>query len=110
MTSCRTPALAAALIALSPFAQAAPPDAKLLWANHCASCHGMKGKAPARYAAQGVPDLNDADWQALRTDKQIRALILDGSKGTQMEAFRNKLSAAEVEALVKLVRGLRPAK
>lgn len=110
MTSFRTLAGAVVACALALPCAAAEPDARAAWATHCASCHGAKGKAPARYAAQGVPDLNDADWQAMRTDKQIRALIADGSKGTQMEAFKAKLTAAEIDALVRLVRSFRPAK
>lgn len=110
MTSFRTLAGAAALCALALPGLAAAPDARVTWATHCATCHGSKGKAPVRYAAQGVPDLNDADWQAMRTDKEIRRLIADGSKGTQMEAFKTKLAPAEVDALVKLVRSFRPAK
>ncbi|MCM2258583.1 MAG: c-type cytochrome [Vicinamibacteria bacterium] len=110
MTSFRTLAAVAALCALALPCPAAEPDARVAWATHCATCHGSKGKAPARYAAQGVPDLNDADWQSMRTDKQIRALIADGSKGTQMEPFKARLTAAEIDALVKLVRSFKPAK
>jgi mono/diheme cytochrome c family protein len=101
----RTLALALASCALALPAAAQAPDARALWATHCQTCHGLKGKAPMRYAVQGVPDLDAADWQSMRTDKQIRALIADGSKGTQMEAFKTKLKAAEIDALIKLIRG-----
>ncbi|MCL4821989.1 MAG: c-type cytochrome [Vicinamibacteria bacterium] len=104
----RTLALLVAMCALARPVTAQAPDARALWATHCQTCHGLKGKAPMRYAMQGVPDLNAADWQSMRTDKQIRALIADGSKGTQMEAFKPKLKAAEIDALVKLIRGFAP--
>lgn len=109
------PAMRAATLALillvpSALAQDAKPDGKSLYIANCARCHGRDGKARPDYAKKGAIDLNDPDWQASRSDAEIRATITNGSKGTLMEPFKDKLTTAEIDAVVAYVRKLAPAK
>ncbi len=85
-----------------------PADAATLWKAHCARCHGLRGTADATWAKKGVPDLADPDWQKERTDADIQKLIAEGSPGTQMEPFKDKLTAAQIKALTAHIRTLRP--
>ena len=86
------------------------PDGKALWATHCSRCHGRTGAARPDYAKKGTPDLNDPDWQKERSDADIRKLIAEGSEGTLMEAFKGKLSDADITALIQHIRKLPPPK
>jgi mono/diheme cytochrome c family protein len=101
------------LVALSLCAAAAadttPPDAAKIFQGHCVLCHGKDGKAPTSYARRGVPDLNDPAWQKTRSDDEIRKVIAEGSEGTLMKGFKDDLSAAEIDALVKYIRSLSTA-
>jgi mono/diheme cytochrome c family protein len=81
-----------------------PPEAKALFRTHCQRCHGADGKAVESYAKKGTPDLDDADWQAMRSDAEIRKAIADGSEGTLMEGFKDTLKPAEIDALVRYIR------
>lgn len=87
-------------------ASPAGADGKALYAQHCTRCHGATGRAAPAYARQGTPDLNDPAWQKSKTDAQVRDAIAKGSPGSAMTAFRNKLGAAEIDALVRHVRTL----
>lgn len=96
--------LAAPLLAAAP-----PPDGPGLWRAHCAKCHGDDGRSQTetgrRYAAT---DLTRPLWQASRDDSAIRTAILLGTDGG-MPGFGAKLTSAEVDALVKVVRGFKAA-
>jgi mono/diheme cytochrome c family protein len=102
-----------ALAALAPpvgaaDAPPAKPGGKALYVTHCSQCHGRDGKARPDYAKKGAVDLNDPDWQKARSDAEIHDVIVKGSKGTLMESFKDKLSAAEIDAVVAHVRTLKP--
>ena len=87
---------------------------KQLFAENCMLCHGEKGTPPEMGKNLGVADLASPKWQASRTDEQIRKVISDGSEkpNTLMRAFKDELSAEEIDTLVKYVRtlGKAPAK
>lgn len=85
-------------------------DPKSLYSLKCASCHGRDGTATPMYAKKGTPDLKDADWQAMRTDDEVRKIIAEGSRGTLMRAYKDELSPAEITALVGHLRKLAPPK
>lgn len=89
---------------------AAASDAPALWSQHCAFCHGEDAKArtgPGR--ANKIPDLTRPRWQARHGDARIRAIVRDGIRGTKMKAFKDKLSAEEIDALVAHLRALAKA-
>jgi len=74
-------------------------DFELLYATHCAGCHGANGKlGPAL-------DLHDPVYLALAPPDRLRAVIEDGVPGTAMSAFAKdqggSLSETQIEALVQ---------
>ncbi|MGZ6143589.1 MAG: c-type cytochrome [Myxococcales bacterium] len=84
-------------------------DAKIVrtWKAKCASCHGADGKADTETGKKAkIPDFSKADWQKAKTDAQIKSAIEDGSKreGAEMEPYKDKLNAAQIDALVKYIR------
>jgi mono/diheme cytochrome c family protein len=83
-------------------------DARALFAESCAKCHGTDGRAKTfRGRLLGAQNLTEAKWQTISTDQEITAAIKTGPKA--MPAFEKKLSQAEIAALVAYVRSLAPA-
>ena len=66
-----------------------------VYKQYCAGCHGANG--------EGVmgPDIRNEDM----TDSQIASIITNGSK--PMPAFQNKLTSAQINAVVQYVRTLK---
>ena len=95
-------------------AQAAPsPDGKALYTQHCQSCHGPKGlgDGPNAAALDGKPgNLASPNYKVGESDKAVLKVIVDGVRGTPMEAFGQKLSQAECKALVAYCKKLRGGK
>ena len=100
-------------LAAAAAAQGKDEPGKELFTENCVLCHGEKGTPPPMAKSLGVADLASSQWQASRTDEQIRKVISDGSEkpNTLMRAFKNELSEDEIAAIVKYVRTLgKPAK
>jgi mono/diheme cytochrome c family protein len=77
--------------------------------RQCVSCHGSDGRAKTNKGKYShARDLTDPKWQDDVTDERIFNSIMNGRdvRGT-MPAFSKKFSEAEVNSLVKFVRGLR---
>ncbi|HEX7768476.1 MAG TPA: cytochrome c, partial [Dokdonella sp.] len=90
-------ALAFALVALaSGGASAQAPDAASSYAKHCASCHGAD-----RYGLMG-PALLPESLERLRKPAAAET-IAKGRPATQMPAFGEALTKAEIDALVAYV-------
>lgn len=98
---------AAACADPAPAAQNEPPvDARQLFAQACAKCHGPDG-AGGLPMADGGPkpiDLRDPQWQGSRSDAEITDAILKG-RGA-MPPFEGVLSSKQVLALVRHIRSL----
>jgi mono/diheme cytochrome c family protein len=78
-------------------------DASALWGQHCASCHGKDGSGNTAMGKKlGVKDYTKE--QAF-SDAEAANVIKSG-KG-KMKAYKDKLSDADVKALVAYVRGLK---
>ena len=80
-------------------------QARVLYANNCARCHGMDGRGQtAMGRAFAAPNLTDAEWwkKTRPTDKRLTASMRHG-RG-QMPAFGQQLSKSEIAALVRFVR------
>ena len=78
-------------------------DAAALWAQNCASCHGKDGSGSTAMGKKlGVK--NYATEQGF-SDAEAANVIKNG-KG-KMKAYKDKLSDADVKALVAYVRGLK---
>lgn len=81
-------------------------DAAATFKRSCAMCHGADGKAATPAAKKmGVKDLSHTEL----TDEQIRAVVVDGVRGSKgaMPAFGAKFSTVELDALVAHIRSLR---
>lgn len=87
----------------------ADPAGKELFENNCASCHGIDGKARTPMGKKlGAKDLAASTF----TDAQVEAQIRDGKKDARgsekMPAYRERLSAADISAIVAYVKAFRP--
>jgi cytochrome c oxidase cbb3-type subunit 3 len=80
-----------------------PPDGVELFASKCAKCHGQDGRGTPKYLKKGQKDFTDAQWQKSRTDAQLTKAVVEG-KGDFMPAWKDKLSAEEIKALVGQIR------
>lgn len=102
------PTLIAALALAAPIAVRA--DAPTNWTALCASCHGKDGGGHTRAGKLvGTKDLTDAAYQKSFTDDQAFADLKNGltkDGKTKMKPFADKLTDADIHALVAYVRGL----
>ena len=80
-----------------------------LFQRECKSCHGEDGKADTKTGKkEKIADMTTDAWQKEWTDEKQKKMILDGSKDNKkMKPFKDKLSAEEVDGLVKFIRGLK---
>ena len=103
-------AVALASLALAVTARAEEIDPAALWTKQCKSCHGLDGKGQTEQGKKlKLEDLSTAEWQGKpkHTDAFIKDVIVNGIKDTKMKAYKEKLSEAEIDALVKHVRSLK---
>lgn len=83
-------------------------DARGLFLENCATCHGQDGRAKTFHGRLvGAQNLTDPTFQSDTSNDEIRHAIQTGPKA--MPAFAKKLSPTEIDALVDYVRGLGPA-
>jgi mono/diheme cytochrome c family protein len=85
------------------------------WENHCAKCHGADGKAETKLGKKmKLKDYSDAAAMAKFTDADLAKATAEGVKENgkeKMKGYSDKLSAEEIAALVKHIRGFAaPAK
>src|SRR6266536_1450334 len=78
-------------------------DAAALWAQHCASCHGKDGSGSTTMGKK--LGLKDYTKEQGFSDAEAANVIKNG-KG-KMKAYKDKLSDADVKALVAYVRSLK---
>jgi cbb3-type cytochrome c oxidase subunit III len=76
-----------------------------VYKKHCANCHLGDGKG---LETLQPPDFTDGKWQSENTDKAIADGIRNG-KGV-MPAFKEVLSPAQVNSMVRYVRAFGPKK
>lgn len=77
---------------------------KVIYAEHCARCHGAKGEG-ILLPGMNVPPRNFASPQArdeLYREKMIEA-VQNGMSGTFMISFRDRLKKTEIEAVVDYI-------
>ncbi len=78
-------------------------DAAANWSQHCASCHGKDGSGGTTMGKKlGVKDYTKEQGFS---DAEAAKAIKGGSG--KMKAFGDKLSDADIKALVAYVRGLK---
>lgn len=99
----RTPP-AAASPEITPTTNPTPSEAFVNFQKHCASCHGANGEAgviKANNKTLRVPSLRKG--HALdHTDEQLAQQIAEGDD--EMPAFKDKLSAEQINELVRYIR------
>ena len=81
-------------------------DAAAIYSAKCAKCHGSDGSGVEKYKKKGQKAFTDAAWQKSRSEGQLNASITNG-KGEAMAAWKGKLTAEEIKALVAYVRSLK---
>lgn len=77
--------------------------AAALYSKQCAKCHLEDGKG---LESLKPPDFTDAKWQSAHTNAAIVKGIREGKE--IMPSFKDMLTAAQINALVKHIRGFRP--
>src|SRR5262245_56142566 len=87
----------------------AAADGKALYGSKCAMCHGADGVAKEMWAKQGAKNFNDPAFMKTLTDEQLTKDITEGIPAKKMPAFKEKMSAEEIAAVVKYIRTLAPA-
>jgi mono/diheme cytochrome c family protein len=78
-------------------------DARALWAHNCASCHGKDGSVTTTMGKK--LGLKDCTKEQGFSDVEAANVIKNG-KGN-MKGYKDKLSDADVKALVAYVRSLK---
>ena len=83
-------------------------DGQFVFQHHCKGCHGPDGKANTRIGHKvKIPDFTSPAFQQKVTDAQLKEVITNGSKkNRKMKAFKDKLSAEEIDAVVHYIRQL----
>jgi cytochrome c6 len=103
----RTILAGGALAAIAAFAFAAPVAEN--WENHCTKCHGADGKGETKAGRKlKVRDYTDPKVQAEMKEPEMIKAIADGLKDKNgketMKAYKEELSAKEIEELVAYIR------
>ncbi|MBU8896352.1 cytochrome c [Corallococcus sp. H22C18031201] len=96
----------ALVLALSLAATAHAENAAEVWTAKCKSCHGEDGKAHTTLGKkESIVDMSQPAWQKAETDADIREVIADGSsRNSKMKAYKDKLTPAQIDALVGYIR------
>lgn len=108
MISCRrnrfATLLGVLLLALVvPFSALAADDAAAMYKTKCSPCHGADGSGNTPMGKKLAAKALGSPEVQKQTDEQLQKLI--GSGKGKMPAFSDKLSAAQIADLVKVVRG-----
>jgi mono/diheme cytochrome c family protein len=93
-----------------------PPDtanriraATGLYRQYCLICHGANGKGlEFKASAPSIPDFTASSWQKGVSDAQLSVGILEG-KGSQMPAFRGRVTEEQSMDLTAYIRAFGPA-
>jgi cytochrome c6 len=84
---------------------AAADEAADLYKSKCAGCHGATGAGDSAVGKKlGVKPLNSTEVQK-KSDKDLVQIISKGQG--KMPAFGGKLTDAQIDAMVKFIRGLK---
>jgi mono/diheme cytochrome c family protein len=98
----------AAYLAIASLAPAAANSGADLFAEHCAPCHGMDGKARTPAGRKlGAKDLSLSKLSDAELEKQIVTGAKDTRGLDRMPSFKEKLQPAEISAVVAYVKTFR---
>lgn len=84
-------------------------DVEMLWGKNCKKCHGANGAGDTRVGKKlGLRDYTDPAVQATFTDEEAIKVTMEGvtddAGKEEMKPFADKLSEAEIHALVAYIR------
>jgi len=85
-------------------------ESRLLYAKHCAACHGVTGLGDGVLAPKiktPMPSFADAARMAATSPYRIFNVLFEGRPGTLMPAYGDKLEPSELWELSYYVTGLR---
>ena len=101
------------LTAISVFAQD-KNDGKAVYEDKCAHCHGVKGDGEGHAAVnllprprdftKGLYKIRSTSSGQLPTDKDLSNIITNGMPGSSMPAWKNILSADQIDQLVAYIK------
>ena len=96
---------ALALLGGAAGASAQSPNGQALYLKHCKNCHGPAGgvPTPVMKARLNPPALFDAAFLAKTDDAKFMKSMQKG--GEKMKPLEDKMTAAEMQAVMKYVRG-----
>lgn len=79
-----------------------------VWTRKCAACHGATGLGDTKFAA-GRPysNLLDDSFEHGGSFEEMRTLVAKGDPKSPMPAFEGRLTAEEIDLVVRYVEELR---
>jgi mono/diheme cytochrome c family protein len=97
------------VLALTPItacaATGAPPKIPVgqpVYKEHCAACHGEKGKPTVPRS----PDFSSRKWQQSVKDDRLIKSTTNGAGGGSMPAYKGTLKPDQIKAVVAFIRTL----
>jgi mono/diheme cytochrome c family protein len=104
MKRARIPAMAAfglvAALSVTLFAKEKQDGPSVLFKEYCARCHGEDGTGNTPKGKQLMArDFTDVEWRSAKSDADMIKTVISGGEG--MPAFGKKLTAEQIESLVK---------
>jgi mono/diheme cytochrome c family protein len=98
-------ALLSQAVTPAPAPAASVRTAKEAWEERCIACHGEDGKAQTKKGRElKAKDFTRPKWQKHTSDEEIVEVITNGIPKKKMPAFKDKLTAEEIRALVPYLR------
>jgi mono/diheme cytochrome c family protein len=89
-----------AAVSVTLFAREKPVGPSALFKEYCAKCHGEDGTGKTPKGKQlRARDFTDAEWWSSRSDADMIRAVTAG--GEEMPAFGRKLTAEQIESLVR---------
>ena len=88
---------------------AAEPAGRALFEKKCGTCHGNDGRGKTKMGEKlKVKDFSDPALWKDQTDELLTKSVVDGIAEKKMPAFKDKLSADELQSLVGVMRSFQP--
>ncbi|HEX6852760.1 MAG TPA: cytochrome c [Candidatus Polarisedimenticolaceae bacterium] len=103
MRRCLALSIGSAFLFLFAVPAFAEPDGKALYESKCAMCHGKDGVA--KPMAKGSANFNDPAFQKANDAAAIAKVASEGKN--KMPAYKDKLSAADIQAIAAHVKTLK---